>query len=63
MLQHDFVVRQYVPAGRYQGAQSLRLRAVPASPGHARQVNLVVLDGADGSPWQALSLACTREGA
>jgi hypothetical protein len=63
LLQHDFVVRQYVPAGRYQGAQSLRLRAVPATPGHARQVNLVVLDGADGSPWQALSLACTREGA
>ena len=63
LLQHDFVVRQYVPAGRYQGAQSLRLRAVPATPGHARQVSLVVFDSADGSPWQALSLACERKAA
>jgi hypothetical protein len=62
LLQHDFVVRQYVPAGRYRGAQNLRLRAVQGTPGHARQVNLVVVDAADGSPWQALSLACSRDG-
>ena len=58
LLQHDFVVRQYVPAGRYQGAQALRLRAVRGEPGHGRQVNLVVFDPKDGTALQALSLAC-----
>jgi hypothetical protein len=56
-LQHDFVVRQYVPAGRYSGAQHLNLRAVPAEGSHPRQVNLVVVD-AKGAPLQAVSLAC-----
>jgi hypothetical protein len=58
-LQHDFVVRQYVPAGQYKGAQKLNLRAVPADAAHPRQVNLVVFDPKSGKPLQALSLACS----
>ena len=58
LLRHDFVVRQYVPAGDYQGAAKLMLRAVPGEAGHARQVNLVVFDKASGKPLQALSLGC-----
>ena len=42
LLQHDFVVRQYVPA----------------LAGHPRQVNLVVFDPKSGRPLQALSLGC-----
>jgi hypothetical protein len=57
-LQHDFVVRQYVPAGDYQGPAHLVFRAVPGENGHARQVNLVVYDKASGKPLQALSLGC-----
>lgn len=57
-LQHDFVVRQYVPAGRHQGAQRLRLRPLPADGAHPRQVNLVVFEPRTGRPLQALSLAC-----
>ncbi|MFC5499885.1 DUF1223 domain-containing protein [Caenimonas terrae] len=57
-LQHDFVVRQYVPAGDYQGAARLVLRAVPGEAGHPRQVNLVVYDKATGKPLQALSIGC-----
>ncbi len=58
LLQHDFVVRQYVPAGDYQGPARLLFRAVPGEAGHARQVNLVVFDKASGKPLQALSLGC-----
>jgi hypothetical protein len=58
-LKHDFVVRQYVPAGTYQGAQVLKLRPVPATPGHAQQVNLVVTEVKGGKPLQALSLTCS----
>ena len=57
-LQHDFVVRQYVPAGNYQGAAKLMFRAVPGEAGHARQVNLVVYEKATGKPLQALSVGC-----
>ena len=57
-LQHDFVVRQYVPVGDYQGNATLKLRAVPGEPGHPRQVNLVVVDKASGKPLQALSVGC-----
>lgn len=57
-LQHDFVVRQYVQAGDYQGPARLTLRAVPGEPGHPRQVNLVVYDKASGKPLQALSVGC-----
>ena len=58
-LKHDFVVRQYVPVGQYQGAQKLKLRPVAATPGHAQQVNLVVTEAKGGKPLQALSLACS----
>jgi hypothetical protein len=57
-LQHDFVVRQYVPVGRYEGSQVLRLSAIPADPQHPRQVNLVVSDPQTGQPLQAASLQC-----
>ena len=49
-LQHDFVVRQYTPAGDYRTdadkPQTLLFRSIAPTPGHARQVNLVVIDAA-----------------
>jgi hypothetical protein len=57
-LQHDFVVRQYVPVGQYEGAQSLSFSALPAHPDHPRRVNLVVFDPRTLEPLQALSLQC-----
>ena len=57
-LKHDFVVRQYVPAGDYQGAARLVFRAVTGEAGHPRQVNLVVYEKASGKPLQALSVSC-----
>jgi hypothetical protein len=57
-LHHDFVVRQYVPAGDYRGASSLTLRAVRAQPDHPRQVNVVVFDPKNGRTLQALSVGC-----
>ena len=57
-LQHDFVVRQYVPVGRYEGAQTLSFASIAPQPGHARQINLVVHDSRSGEPLQALSLQC-----
>lgn len=58
LLQHDFVVRQYVPAGRYSGAARLTLKALPAQAAHPRRINLVVTEPASGRPLQALGLAC-----
>lgn len=57
-LQHDFVVRQYTPVGRYQGMQTLSFVAIPPTAGHARQINLVVQDPKTGEPLQAVSLQC-----
>lgn len=57
-LQHDFVVRQYVPAGTYQGAQRLRVRTVAPQAAHPQQVSLVVFDPRSATPLQALSLGC-----
>ena len=57
-LQHDFVVRQFVPVGRYQGAQTLQFYALAAQPEHTRRVNLVVSDAQGLLTLQALSLAC-----
>ncbi len=57
-LQHDFVVRQYVPVGQYSGAQTLRFDALAPKPGHPRQVNLVVYDPSSLRTLQALSLGC-----
>jgi hypothetical protein len=53
-LQHDFVVRQYVPVGAYEGEQRLRVRVVAAERGRGRTVNLVV--GSKGRVWQASAM-------
>ena len=58
-LKHDFVVRQYVPAGDRRGAAQLTLRTIPLQKDHPRQVNLVVFDPKNGRTLQALSLACS----
>lgn len=57
-LKHDFVVRQYVPVGTYNGAAKLNLRAIATDAAHPRQVNLVVFEPKTGKPLQALSLGC-----
>ena len=60
-LLHDFVVRQYTPVGDYSAAapQKLSLRSVAATPGHERQVNLVVFDPKTGKTLQAVSANCS----
>lgn len=58
-LKHDFVVRQYVQAGKYAGAQSLKFYSIAAQADHPRQINLVVSDARTGEPMQALSLSCS----
>lgn len=61
-LKHDFVVRQYTPAGEYKTSdtapQKLTFRSIAPTPGHPRQVNLVVFDSKTGSTLQAVSLQC-----
>jgi hypothetical protein len=61
-LKHDFVVRQYTQAGDYTAnvdlPQTLALRSIAATPGHQRQVNLVVFDKKSGETLQAVSLQC-----
>jgi len=61
-LKHDFVVRQYTQAGDYKtgsaAPQKLTFRSIAPTPGHARQVNLVVFDTKTGSTMQAVSLQC-----
>ncbi len=63
-LSHDYVVRQYTPVGDYPAgtAQKLSLRSVTATPGHARQVNLVVFDPKTGKTIQAVSANCSSWG-
>lgn len=57
-LQHDFVVRQYTPVGRYTGAQNLSFVARAPDPLHPRHINLVVSETQTGEPLQAVSLQC-----
>ena len=57
-LKHDFVVRQYTPAGQYQGPQTLKFFALAAQPEHPRRINLVVQDARGSEPLQAMSLSC-----
>ncbi len=61
-LQHDFVVRQYTPVGDYpadpKAPQKLTWRSIAATPGHARQINLVVFDPRTGKTLQAVSAGC-----
>jgi hypothetical protein len=62
LLQHDYVVRQYTPAGDYRSEPStprkLSLRSIGPTPGHARQINLVVFDSRTGKTLQAVSAGC-----
>ena len=61
-LKHDFVVRQLVQAGEYKvgdaALQKLTFRSIASTPGHLRQVNLVVFDAKTGKTLQAVSLQC-----
>ena len=61
-LKHDFVVRQYTQAGEYKttdtAPQKLIFRSIAPTPGHERQVNLVVFDSKTGKTLQAVSLQC-----
>ena len=61
-LQHDFVVRQYTPVGDYpvdaKTPHKLVWRSIAATPGHARQINLVVFDPKTGKTLQAVSASC-----
>ena len=61
-LQHDFVVRQYTPVGDYlanpKTPQKLMWRSIAATPGHPRQINLVVFDPKTGKTLQAVSASC-----
>ena len=57
-LNHDFVVRQYVPVGDYRGPARLSFSSIAADPAYPRQVNLVVFDPRSGNQMQALSLSC-----
>ena len=61
-LRHAHVVRQYTPIGDYRSdparPQRLTLHAVPATPGHARRINLVVFDSRTGATLQAVTFAC-----
>ncbi len=61
-LKHDFVVRQYTQAGEYKTgdaqSQKLSFRSIAPTPGHPRQVNLVVFDSKTGKTLQAVSLQC-----
>ena len=61
-LKHDFVVRQLVQAGQYKSnesaVQKLSFRSIALTPGHPRQINLVVFDDKTGKTLQAVSLQC-----
>ena len=61
-LQHDFVVRQYTSVGDYAAdpktPQKLAWRSIAVTPGHPRQINLVVFDPNTGKTLQAVSAAC-----
>ncbi len=62
VLHHDFVVRQYTAVGDYpldaKTPQKLSWRSIAATPGHARQVNLVVFNPKTGKTLQAVSAPC-----
>ena len=59
LLKHDFVVRQYVPAGDYRGNARLSLHTLAPDAAYPRQVNLVVQERGSGKTLQALSLQCS----
>ena len=62
-LQHDFVVRQYLPVAAWDARADAPMtlqfdNAIPADPAHPHQVNLVVVDAKSGRPVQAVKLGC-----
>ncbi len=62
-LQHDFVVREYLPVAAWSASAAAPATlafnpGAAADPSHPRQVNLVVVDAVTGRPVQALKLAC-----
>ena len=61
-LQPDYVLRQYTPAGDYRSdpstPQKLSLRFISFTPGHTRQINLVIFDNKTEKKLQAVSAAC-----
>lgn len=62
LLRHDYVVRQLTQAGDYalvaKTPQKLTWRSIAATPGHPRQINLVVYDPKTGKTLQAVSASC-----
>ena len=63
MLKHDHVVRELQPVPAWAAAAGVATTlqfqpTIAATPGHRREVNLVVLDAHTGRPVQALKLAC-----
>lgn len=61
-LKHDFVVRQLVQAGDFKAldgnSQLLKFRSIAATPGHLRQINVVVFETQNGKTMQAARLQC-----
>ena len=63
MLRHDHVVRELQPVTAWDAAAGVPTTLqfqprIAATPGHRREVNLVVLDAHTDRPVQALKLAC-----
>ena len=62
LLRLDYVVRQYTPAGDYapvtNSPQKLTFRTIAFTPGHPRQINLVLYDPKSGKTLLALSASC-----
>jgi hypothetical protein len=63
-LNHDYVVREYLPVAAWNAkadAPAATLRFEPSAatdPGHAREVNLVIVNADSGRPVQAVKLGC-----
>ena len=63
LLRHDHVVRELQPVPAWAAAAGVPTTLqfqprIAATPGHLREVNLVVLDADTGKPVQALKLVC-----
>ncbi|WP_310387963.1 DUF1223 domain-containing protein [Roseateles sp.] len=63
LLRHEYVVREYRPVGAWQvqPGKAMQLEFSPAqgaTPGHLRQLNLVIIDALTGRPLQAVKLDC-----
>lgn len=55
-LKHDFVVRQYVPVGQYEGSKTLTFVSLAPQVQYPRRITLVVFDPRTLEPLQAISL-------